>query len=206
MFQHQFSRGVTLIESLVAMMLIALAVLGIISIQMVSLSDTQAGIRRNQAIRLINDLSERIQTHPDAFKNIRIYTQEPTPSLTKSCLDAIECTSSELANRDIFEWHNHLKQTFGDAQAQIFLSAEEAAGQSHNIRQIGVLIAWREKPIEANDSAATEDINFFLKIPEKQASGKTCPQGYVCHLQYIPLHQRCTRLIGSSEGALFCPT
>ncbi|HRN05700.1 MAG TPA: prepilin-type N-terminal cleavage/methylation domain-containing protein, partial [Ottowia sp.] len=45
-------RGVTLIESLVALVVVAVALFGILGIQMRTLVDTQSGVRRAQAIRL----------------------------------------------------------------------------------------------------------------------------------------------------------
>ena len=44
-------RGITLIESLIALMVAVLGVLGILGVQMRTLTDTQAGVRRAQAIR-----------------------------------------------------------------------------------------------------------------------------------------------------------
>ena len=58
--QH-LQRGISLIESLVAIVVMALGILGILGVQMRTLADTQSGVRRAQAIRLIEDLSERTQ-------------------------------------------------------------------------------------------------------------------------------------------------
>ena len=60
----QRQRGITLIESLVAIVIMALGILGILGVQMRTLADTQTGVRRAQAVRLIEDLSERIQVSP----------------------------------------------------------------------------------------------------------------------------------------------
>ena len=62
-------RGITLIESLVAIVVMALGILGILGIQMRTLSDTQNGVRRAQAIRLIENLSERKKVNPNSAKN-----------------------------------------------------------------------------------------------------------------------------------------
>ena len=63
---HLRQRGFSLIESLVAVVVMALGILGILGVQMRTLADTQTGVRRAQAIRLIEDLSERIKLNPNA--------------------------------------------------------------------------------------------------------------------------------------------
>lgn len=50
-------RGISLIESLVAIVVMALGILGILGVQMRTLTDTSTTVRRAQAIRLIEDLS-----------------------------------------------------------------------------------------------------------------------------------------------------
>ena len=71
--KHQ--RGIALIESLVAIVITALGILGILGVQMRTLADTQTGVRRAQAIRLTEDLSERAKVNPNALANIAQYVQ-----------------------------------------------------------------------------------------------------------------------------------
>ena len=66
-------RGIALIESLVAMVVVALGILGVIGVQMRTLTDTSTSVRRAQAIRLIEDLGERMKTSPNATGNIGAY-------------------------------------------------------------------------------------------------------------------------------------
>ena len=49
--KHQ--RGIALIEALIAILIIALGILGVMGVQMRTLSDTQTGVRPAQAIPLI---------------------------------------------------------------------------------------------------------------------------------------------------------
>ena len=66
-------RGITLIESLVAIVVAALGILGIVGVQMRTLADTSTSLRRAQAIRLIEDLGERMRTNPSALANLNTY-------------------------------------------------------------------------------------------------------------------------------------
>ena len=55
------------------MVVMALGLLGVVGVQMRTLADTQTGVRRAQAIRLIEDLSERAKVNPSALANINEY-------------------------------------------------------------------------------------------------------------------------------------
>ena len=58
--KNKHQRGIALIESLVAIVITALGILGILGVQMRTLADTSTTVRRAQAIRLIEDLGERM--------------------------------------------------------------------------------------------------------------------------------------------------
>lgn len=64
--RNRHPNGFTLIETLVATVITALGVLGILGLQMRTLADNQSGVRRAQAIRLIEDLSERTHANPNS--------------------------------------------------------------------------------------------------------------------------------------------
>lgn len=63
----------------------ALGILGILGVQMRTLTDTQTAVRRAQAIRLIEDLGERMKVSPNALANLNGYvtgSAQPLASLT----------------------------------------------------------------------------------------------------------------------------
>ena len=63
-------RGITLLESMIAIVVAALGIFGILGVQMRTLADTQTSMRRAQAIRLIEDMSERMKVNPNALLSI----------------------------------------------------------------------------------------------------------------------------------------
>ena len=85
-------RGISLIESLIAIVVMALGILGILGVQMRTLSDTSTTVRRAQAIRLIEDLSERMKVNPNALLNIKEF--ESGYSKKSSDLTATNCAST----------------------------------------------------------------------------------------------------------------
>jgi len=77
-------RGISLIESLIALVVAALGILGVVGVQMRTLTDTSSTVRRAQAIRLIEDLGERMKANPNALAVIDNYLSDfshnPTPT------------------------------------------------------------------------------------------------------------------------------
>ena len=209
----RLQRGVSLIESLVAIVVAALGILGILGVQMRTLTDTQTSVRRAQAIRLIEDLGERMKVNPNALADINVYTSgfsnEPTPGNCSS-----GCDHSQLAAYDLAIWKQTVKATLPLGQASIFLAPGET--QDANRRQLGVIISWREneRDISSADKEKYKDNIDATKVrsaadDKKFTSGtdadNACPTDRTCHLQYIPVSARCAPYgSGSSTLAFYC--
>ncbi|MHA7600372.1 type IV pilus modification protein PilV [Alicycliphilus sp. T452] len=193
-------RGITLIESLVAIVVMALGILGILGVQMRTLTDTQAGVRRAQAIRLIEDLGERLQNNPDALGNLSAYTA--TPASSDDCASTA-CAPDKLATYDIKQWRTSVSDALPGSQAIVFIP-------KGGPRQLGVLIGWNENRYNQNGQSFTAADKTALAAPltvagtNSAAAAVDCPASLTCHLQYIQPTQRCTPW-GLGGGALYCP-
>ncbi len=185
--RSRLQRGISLIESLVAIVVMALGILGILGVQMRTLADTQTSVRRVQAIRLIEDLSERMKVNPNALANISNYvsdfSDEPTPG---DCSDG--CSHSDQAAYDLALWKQAVKTQLPLGQANVFLAAGET--DDTNRRQLGVMLAWRENE---RDIADEDDREKYREAIDASADGGsvTCPSDHTCHLQYLPVAARC---------------
>ena len=203
----KFQRGISLIESLVAMVVVALGILGILGVQMRTLTDTSTTVRRAQAIRLIEDLGERMKTNPNALGNLSAYVSafsaEPTVG---NC--AAGCDSAQLAAYDLAVWKKAIKASLPLGRASVFVPpAESGAGVQG--RQLGVVIAWRENEAEGRK---TDDIDN-TKVRQTDgtfvagtSAASACPADFTCHLQYIPVIGRCAPYSpGSTATTYYCP-
>ena len=206
-------RGITLIESLVAIVVAALGILGIVGVQMRTLADTSTSLRRAQAIRLIEDLGERMRTNPSALANLNAYVANfaASPSVG-SC--ASGCDLTQLATYDLAVWKKAVGNTLPAGKVSIFVPPAEsglAAGQG---RQLGVMVAWREN--EHDTSNAYKDDIDATKVRDAignlSAGGGTnqasdaCPADHTCHLQYIAVTARCAPYKpGTGAAQYFCP-
>ncbi|MDB5939370.1 MAG: type pilus modification protein PilV [Polaromonas sp.] len=202
-------RGITLLESLVAMVVAALSILGILGVQMRTLTDTQTTVRRAQAIRLIEDLGERMKVNPNALADINTYTSgfanEPTPG---SCSSG--CDHGQLAAYDLAVWKKTVKSTLPLGQASVFLAPGEGAGANANRRQLGVIISWREN--ERDTGSAYKDNIDASKVLAANGTAiaatdaaNACPADRTCHLQYLPVAARCAPYFASTTVQYHCP-
>lgn len=190
-------RGATLLEVLVAMLVMALGLLGIMGVQMRTLADTQTSARRAQAIRLIEDLSERVRLNPDALNpavagNYLIGTWGATATPPAGC-GAGGCAPAALATEDQRRWLQSVRNQGFDAR--VFLAPDEAAAAG-NQRQLGVMIAWRE-------NERVTDADYRSVTINDTTTGANCRASSVCHLQFIPLSARCVPDT-LSGGQVFC--
>lgn len=187
-------RGISLIESLIAIVVTALGILGILGVQMRTLTDTSTTVRRAQAIRLIEDLGERMKVNPNALASINAYVtkfEDGPPTSLGTCPTA--CTRTDMVAYDLAEWKTSVSNTLPLGKASIFIPP---AGQSS---QLGVMIAWREN--ERDTSSTYKDQIDATKVRAADGSlsagggtdvtANACPANHTCHLQYIPVAGRC---------------
>ncbi|WP_326538959.1 type IV pilus modification protein PilV [Pseudorhodoferax sp.] len=206
-------QGVTLLESMIAIVLVALGVLGILGVQLRTLADTQTAVRRAQAIRLIEDLSERIRANPAALTagvvaNYQIGWNTAIDSVPDCTLD---CTPSALASADIAQWKRTVMSTMPLGNASVF-AVTDASGV--NTRpQLAVMISWRENERQREGDTDAETAAYkthFALDPVRAGTGDTsltCPADRICHLQYLQPTLRCLPYTTSavSNPPVTCP-
>jgi len=181
-FRHAHARhrqqGLTLLESLVAIVVLALGVLGMLGVQMRTLAETQTGVRRAQAVRLIEDLSERIKSNPRGLDQLDDYIADwdATVAAATDCSSAA-CTPAQLAAWDLKAWRDSVAETLPLGQATTFASSDTDEDGAR--RLLGVMVGWRvnERETEADSTYTT---SFSV-----DTTTQTCPQGLICHLVYI---------------------
>ena len=94
-----YQSGFTLIEVLVAIIILAIGLLGLANLQIVSLRNNMSAYLRTQAIVLAHDIMERMRS------NVQYYNTNPIPNpISHGCLQT-QCTSQQIAENDLSEWN-----------------------------------------------------------------------------------------------------
>lgn len=171
-------QGLTLLESLVAIVVLALGVLGMLGVQMRTLAETQTGVRRAQAVRLIEDLSERIKSNPRGLDQLDDYVADWDASVAAAtdCSSAA-CTPAQLAAWDLKAWRDSVAETLPLGQAATFASSDTDEDGAR--RLLGVMVGWR-----VNERETEADSTYTTSFSVDTAT-QACPEGLICHLVYI---------------------
>ena len=195
-------QGFTLMEVLVSIVVLALGALGVLDAQMRTLADTQTSVRREQAIRLIENLSESIRANPNALTVQSSYVMDwgaaAAPGVCAD--DAPGCAPADLASHQMQFWKQSVANDLPGGDAKTFLVSASASNM-----QLGVMISWR-----ANERSAASDYTKFFDSTATTGS-QACDPGKpnrICHLQFISLTARCP--VDALDGApaaraWFCP-
>ena len=142
------NNGFTLIEILVAVLILSISLLGMAGLQLVSLQSSNGALSRSQASMLAYDLAERIRrntTQADFYINKLNDTTVTSPA----CLSS-GCSSQELAREDILQWRTSLQ----NIQGQAVLARRD--------RQITLTISWSESQYGNNLANRSYAMTFEL--------------------------------------------
>lgn len=100
--------GFTLIEVLIAMLILTIGLLGLAALQATSLKNNQSAYYRSQATQLAYDIADRMRVNTSVSKQYLSDTMMPEDAQDQSdyCLNVTAtCTPEKMAQHDLFEWN-----------------------------------------------------------------------------------------------------
>lgn len=99
----QRSTGVTLIEILVAILIISFGILGTAGLQMAGLRAALGANQRTTATLLAYDIADRMRANM-AGVNANNYQGYTATDQSATCLADVGCTAQQMAQHDTWEW------------------------------------------------------------------------------------------------------
>ncbi len=133
--------GYSLIEVLLAVLVVGVGALGVAGLQLLSSQNVRAALERSVALLLAEDMLELIRANPDADY---VAALGDAPASFADCL-ASSCTPAELAAFDVALWKCSLGRWHDEASCQ-------------GMRIAGLLDAPRRQPgLPAGDGAIAVD-------------------------------------------------
>lgn len=167
-------RGLSLIEALVALALLAIALHGMLGMQLRTLVDARASAHQAQAVRLADDFAERVKARPPTFAPLAVYaTGWNATTIPPDCRHSAGCDAAALAQWDIARW----KQAVADALP----GGRGAVFESPGGGRLTVAVAWRATA--QTDSAGGSNPNGLASI--QLATDARCPAGLVCRVAHV---------------------
>jgi type IV pilus assembly protein PilV len=145
--------GFTLIEVLIALVVLAVGMLGIASLLLNGLQSSRIAVLRTQAVVLAADMGDRIRANRMAGA---AYSLTPGTELSnpgKACSSPGQCTATDVAALDLYSWQQSVLRALPGAETSIAVAPVGAL----NSNVYTITIRWTQS---GDDAAA----NFTLTV------------------------------------------
>jgi type IV pilus assembly protein PilV len=100
--------GFSIVEVLVALIVLSVGMLGIASLYVDSLRAGRTALLRTQAVFLATDMADRIRANPTAGAAYALGGADN--GCVAGAADSVNCTPAQMAAQDIFLWQNQITQ------------------------------------------------------------------------------------------------
>lgn len=161
--------GVGLIEVMVALILLAVAVLGYVALQTKAITSSQESIVKTQAQSVMKNLAENIRTNNDARNLYPAQVNEflGVSDAPKNC-KTNNCSATELVNHDVFISKKYAEEfglELGMAQCPGVIADSTFSRQC-------IFAAWGETKLRVNNNAL--DYSECMSSEGIYTSNATC--------------------------------
>lgn len=110
-YRPRVASGFTLLEVLVALVVLSIGLLGLSGLQTNSLRNNHSAFLRSQATVVTNDIIDRMRANRDSALaggyNIAYAAATPAPGCITG---AIGCTAAAVASTDLFWWRSYVER------------------------------------------------------------------------------------------------
>ena len=142
--------GVTLVEVLVAVVILSIGLLGLASLQVLALQNGSQSYQRSQATSLAYEISDRMRTNR-IQANSGSYALDPAtpPAAPATDCSTTSCSAAQFAAYDLYNWFTRVRSILRSGTARISCSATPCGA---GIMQT-VTVIWDE---QANGATGTD--------------------------------------------------
>jgi type IV pilus assembly protein PilV len=134
-------RGITIVESLVALVVLSVGMLGIASLYITSLKANRSALVRTQAVNLAADIADRIRANRGGKADYETSGYEGGPE-GQDCSTA-SCTPSQIAENDLSLWEANITKYLPNGATGTVAFAPQASSTQPNTYTITV--EWPEQ-------------------------------------------------------------
>jgi type IV pilus assembly protein PilV len=133
-------RGLSMIEVLVSLTIVAFGLLGLAGLQARSMTFQKDSIDRKAGVEMAAQLAERLRANYDGFRqghyDDTFAWNAQVPGSIPACQDPLNCTPEEVANRDLAMWQIDLRRRLPVSGAYLVAPA--------GALQMSLTLAWQE--------------------------------------------------------------
>ena len=149
--KHSFQSGFTLIEVLITLVIVAVGLLGLASLQLRAMQFVHGAYIQTQVQVLAYDMLDRLRANRIEALETPSYVLAvtDTPSAPTNCATTV-CTATQMAAFDIYEWRKILNEHLPQGKGAIALEDLASGGRMYTIQ-----VQWLDnRSIEVTDAAS----------------------------------------------------
>ena len=201
----RLQRGMTLIEVLVSMLLLAIGMLGIAGLQAATNKYNINTTARSETAVLLSDFADRVRTNPDVAGNnfvtgtasaseyalAKDWATQKTDSLTitKNCLTS-SCTATERATYDMLSWRTKVNTSL--PQGASWVTGNRSNG--FNVTLMWLDKEFTDKRKTTDDGVAANKVSLVSSTTCKGDEAGLLKQNCCPAAADVPAGVRCTTL------------
>jgi type IV pilus assembly protein PilV len=126
-------RGVTLIEALIAIVILSVAALGYAALQMRGLSSNASAMWRSKATLLLGEAADRLRANQPGVTagnyNNRVTFSQTCP-VAAACISGSTCTAAQMAQDDFTQWRCKVQEALPGGVGVICLDSDANDGNA----------------------------------------------------------------------------
>jgi type IV pilus assembly protein PilV len=112
--------GSSLIEVVVALFVLAIGMLGVMSMQVKSMQFNQSAYYYSQAVFLANEILENMRSSPSIANTYLIGLDEKAPEIKKDCeAEDVTCTALEQRDYNLYQWRSNIEKTLVSGKSSV---------------------------------------------------------------------------------------
>lgn len=143
---HRTQRGFSLVEVLIALIILSVGMLGIAGLYVQSLQAGRTSMLRHNAVTMAGDVADRIRSNP------RAGIAYEGAGADKSCVAMdIDCSEADMASHDIFLWNQQADDSMPNGQVTITFNGVVPA-------EYTIAVTWDEP-------GEVAPLNYTVTIP-----------------------------------------
>ncbi len=154
------SQGFTLLEALIGFLILSIGMLGIASLQAISLKAGKTSVYNSVAMMKVDELFESMRANPTALGS---YTGD---GANNGCAGATDCSDVELAQDDVYWWKQNLTAGLpGETATSVSVIAAVAPSK---MATVNIRLRWSERNKDAAGSVTkgyATTANICTEIP-----------------------------------------
>lgn len=112
--------GSSLIEVVVALFVLAIGMLGVLSMQVKSMQFNQSAYYYSQAVYLANEILESMRSNTSIANTYLIDLDEQAPTIAQNCeATGVTCTPAQARDYNLSKWRSNIQSTLVSGKSSI---------------------------------------------------------------------------------------